>query len=62
MVGATRLRFYAGAPLTLRDGSRVGTLCIADRRPRLLTTLDLDALRALADQVVDALLALSPKA
>ena len=62
VVGATRLRFYAGAPLTLRDGSRVGTLCIADRRPRLLTTLDLDALRALADQVVDALLALSPKA
>jgi GAF domain-containing protein len=61
VVVATRLRFYAGAPLTLGDGSRVGTLCIADRRPRLLTDLDLDALRALADQVVEALLSLRAK-
>jgi GAF domain-containing protein len=50
-----RIRFYAGAPLTLANGSRVGTLCIADRRPRVLDDNQLDALRDLADQVVTAM-------
>ena len=53
--GGARVRFYAGAPLTMDDGSRVGTLCIADHRPRLLADSDIDALRHLADQVVVAL-------
>jgi GAF domain-containing protein len=56
--GPERVRFYAGAPLTLENGSRVGTLCIADHRPRLLDDTELDALRHLADQVV---MALSPR-
>ena len=51
----TRVRFYAGAPLTLPDGSRVGTLCIADRRPRLLTPVELEALCELARQVAELL-------
>jgi GAF domain-containing protein len=55
VVGGPRVRFYAGAPLTVDDGSRVGTLCIADRRPRLLGDSDMDALRHLADEVVVAL-------
>ena len=38
MMGEMRLRFYAGVPLAAPDGSRVGTLCLADERPR-----DLDA-------------------
>lgn len=50
-----RVRFYAGAPLTLENGSRVGTLCIADHRPRVLDATELAALRHLADQVVTAL-------
>ena len=41
-VGALRVRFYAGAPLALENGSRVGTLCIADHRPRLLDDAQLD--------------------
>jgi phosphoribosyl 1,2-cyclic phosphodiesterase len=50
-----RIRFYAGAPLTLDDGSRVGTLCIADHRPRLLDESELETLRRLADEVVNEL-------
>jgi len=32
--GASGIRFYAGAPLTLRNGHRVGALCILDNAPR----------------------------
>jgi phosphoribosyl 1,2-cyclic phosphodiesterase len=44
-------RFYAGAPLVLSDGSRIGTLCVVDRRPRLLDQTQLDQLRTLAREV-----------
>lgn len=40
------VRFYAGVPLSTTDGFYVGTLCIADSKPRRLS--DLDRLR-LAD-------------
>jgi hypothetical protein len=42
------IRFYAGAPLSMLDGTRVGTLCIMDAKPRDLTAEDLDLLRDLA--------------
>lgn len=45
--GDPRVRFYAGQPLSAPDGSRVGTLCIIDHRPRQLTEPDLQALRDL---------------
>jgi GAF domain-containing protein len=48
---ATDARFYAGAPIALDDGSRVGTLCVVDHRPRLLDDDQLAELRRLADQV-----------
>jgi phosphoribosyl 1,2-cyclic phosphodiesterase len=50
--GPGRARFYAGAPLILDDGSRVGTLCVIDRRPRLLDDDQLEELRGLARGVV----------
>jgi phosphoribosyl 1,2-cyclic phosphodiesterase len=46
-----RLRFYAGVPLTLSDGHRVGTLCIMDHRPRVLEDLQVQRLRALGRMV-----------
>lgn len=49
------IRFYAGVPLVLRDGSRVGTLCVADRVPRVLDAAELAHLRALAGQVLKEL-------
>jgi GAF domain-containing protein len=54
VTGPARVRFYAGAPLQL-DGHRLGTLCIADQRPRLLDATDLRELCDLASLVVEAL-------
>ncbi len=36
VTGDLRVRFYAGVPITLEDGSRAGTLCLIDHRPRQL--------------------------
>ncbi len=41
-------RFYAGVPLVLSDGSRVGSFCVADDKPRVLDDAQREELRALA--------------
>jgi ribonuclease BN (tRNA processing enzyme)/DNA-binding response OmpR family regulator len=53
--GEPRVRFYAGAPLTLSDGTKAGTLCVIDFRPRLLDADQLAELRRLADLVTEQL-------
>lgn len=55
VTGSPGIRFYAGAPLTMPNGARIGTLCLIDHRPRLLSTADQSLLTALADQVVSLL-------
>jgi GAF domain-containing protein len=55
VTGPPRVRFYAGAPIVLADGSRVGTLCIIDHRPRLLEVTELARLRVLAAGVATML-------
>ena len=54
--GRPDIRFYAGAPLVLPGGERVGTLCVMDRQPRSLTAAQQQTLRALAQLATEALL------
>jgi len=55
VTGQPGIRFYAGVPLTLRDGVRVGALCILDRTPRKLNDEQRQVLAALAAAVAEAL-------
>lgn len=48
VTGEPYIRFYAGCPIRLEDGSAMGTLCIIDRKPRTLSQDDLTALKDLA--------------
>jgi len=48
VAGDPRLRFYAGQPLVAPGGHRVGTLCVADDRPREFSADDRALLRDLA--------------
>ncbi|PIM54309.1 histidine kinase [Roseateles chitinivorans] len=56
VLGPPNIRFYAGAPLEIRPGIRVGTLCLIDRRRRTLDDTDLAILMSLRDVVVSELL------
>ena len=49
VTGHPQIRFYAGAPIKLQDGSRIGTLCIIDRQPRSLDDVQRTVLSRLAD-------------
>lgn len=42
------IRFYAGCPLKILNGSKIGTLCIIDREPRDFSADDMALLRDLA--------------
>ncbi len=50
--GEARIRAYAGVPLELRDGSRVGTFCVLDHRPREFDIDQVAELRRLAAGVL----------
>lgn len=55
VVGKPYVRFYAGQPLATADGHRVGTLCIADHKPRDFRDEELAVLHDLARLAEDQL-------
>jgi phosphoribosyl 1,2-cyclic phosphodiesterase/DNA-binding response OmpR family regulator len=59
VINDPRIRFYAGYPLILDDGSCIGTLCILDTRPRSLEGPDLARLRDLTDIALQELRAMA---
>ena len=50
VTGPPDIRFYAGAPIVNDRGHALGTVCVADRKPRALTDQQKGALAALARQ------------
>jgi len=51
------IRFYAGCPIRVANGSRIGTLCIIDREPRDFCAEDEELLKDLAAMVEQELTA-----
>ena len=55
VTGEPKIRFYVGVPLVPEDDCAVGTLCVADRMPRALSSTQLEGLKILARQVTSEL-------
>ncbi|MEW5300051.1 MAG: hypothetical protein WDW36_003011 [Sanguina aurantia] len=50
--GPAGIRFYCGAPLVASNGHRLGTLCIADQKPRAFDASSCQILNNMAELVV----------
>jgi GAF domain-containing protein len=56
VTGPPHIRFYAGAPLKAPNGSRIGTLCAIDTRPRSgLTDSQIATMEGLAAETIEAM-------
>lgn len=55
VVGEPHVIFYAGVPLIGVDNLPLGTLCVIDHKPKLLSQGQVKALKALANQVMNLL-------
>jgi len=50
--GPDKLRFYAGVPLKTPEGYKIGTLCVIDKKPGILSESQKEALKTLADEII----------
>lgn len=50
--GPDKLRFYAGVPLITPDGYKIGTLCVIDKTPGILSESQKEAIKTLADEII----------
>ena len=59
VTGEPKIRFYAGCPLVMKNGQRVGTLCLIDQQHRRLDDWERSHLRILGRMVAAELQGLS---
>jgi two-component system NtrC family sensor kinase len=52
VLGGPQIRFYAGVPLVAPNGHILGTVCVFDTKPRVLTPGQISALESLGRQVM----------
>lgn len=55
VAGEFGLRFYAGAPITTKDGYHIGTACVVDKEPRDFSIEETALLQSFADNVMKEL-------
>ena len=55
VTGEMGIRFYAGAPLSVRPGIRIGTLCLIDTKPHAFSEDDAARLKMIAKVAVNEL-------
>jgi len=58
VVGAPNVRFYAGCPISVQNGIKLGTICLIDQSPRIFSEEDKDLLRDLAHMVEHEIIAI----
>ena len=56
VTAAPDIRFYAGVPIAMASGEQIGALCVIDRVPRELTSLQRQGLHGLGRMVATALI------
>ena len=52
VAGQPNVIFYAGVPLTNEDGLPLGTICVIDHKPKILTPAQIRSLKALSEQTM----------
>ncbi|MGB5665259.1 MAG: GAF domain-containing sensor histidine kinase [Maribacter sp.] len=53
VIGEPKVIFYAGIPLNTPEGLPLGTLCVIDHKPKLLSQSQINSLKALSQQVMN---------